>query len=263
MRRSLMAIHAPPAGVRYAAMRRSCLAFMLLWALAAEAEVLYRLPWPEGLSFMFIQVSDGRITSHYTKATLHAVDIAMPTGVPVLAAREGIVEAVEAGQGASTEQEPSSYEGNFVRVHHDDGTTAVYAHLAPHSAAVAVGDAVRAGQLLAHSGASGDVFEPQLHFGVIRARTNASGYTEEISVPVVFYIGSPAIAFAPRSAVRVTAQYSHPAQPPRAPSEWQPLVPWKPAVLGAWDEAAAWCLLAAWFAGGIAGMAWFWRFSRR
>ena len=44
---------------------------------------------------MFTQVADGRITTHFTKATLHAVDVAMPIGVPVLAARAG-VEALAA-----------------------------------------------------------------------------------------------------------------------------------------------------------------------
>ena len=75
-------------------MRRWYLGVLLLWTLAARAEVLYRLPWPEGLSFMFTQVADGRITTHFTKATLHAIDVAMPIGVPVLAARAGVVEAL-------------------------------------------------------------------------------------------------------------------------------------------------------------------------
>jgi hypothetical protein len=72
-------------------MRATCVAIALLWSAAAGAEeVLYRLPWSEGLSFMFTQVSDGRITTHITKATLHAVDIAMPEGMAVLAARAGL-----------------------------------------------------------------------------------------------------------------------------------------------------------------------------
>jgi murein DD-endopeptidase MepM/ murein hydrolase activator NlpD len=244
-------------------MRHGCLGLVLLWALTVKAEVLYRLPWPDGLAFTFTQVADGRITTHFTKATRHAVDIAMPVGVAVLAARGGVVEGLEAGQGATPEEEPSSYEGNFVRVRHDDGTIAIYAHLAPHSAAVALGEAVRAGQLLARSGASGDVSEPQLHFAVIRAQKNGAGYTEEVSLPLRFYVGSPPVGFPPRAAVRVAAQYSHPTQPPRAPSEWQPLVPWKPAALDPWQTVGAWCLLAAWLAGGVAGMLWFWSFSRR
>ena len=239
-------------------MRLACLVPLLLWALAAEAEVLYRLPWPEGRSFMFTQVSDGYITSHFTAATVHAVDIAMPVGVPVLAARAGIVEKLEA---ASPADDPASYEGNFVRVQHDDGTAAIYAHLAPHSVTVKIGDAVQAAHLLGYSGVSGDVVEPNLHFGVVRRRNNAAGWAEDVSIPVMFYVGVPPVAFPPRSAVTATANYSGPARAPRAPSEWQPLVPWRPSVLGPWEEARAWCLVAAWIAAGIAGMAWFWKFS--
>ena len=239
-------------------MRLACLVTLLLWALAAEAEVLYRLPWPEGRSFMFTQVSDGRITSHFTAATVHAVDIAMPVGVPVLAARAGIVEKLEADSPAD---DPASYEGNFVRVQHDDGTAAIYAHLAPHSVTVKIGDAVQAAQLLGYSGVSGDVVEPNLHFGVVRRRNNAAGWAEDVSIPVMFYVGVPPVAFPPRAAVTATANYSGPARAPRAPSEWQPLAPWRPSVLGPWEEARAWCLVAAWIAAGIAGMAWFWKFS--
>lgn len=243
-------------------MRRSCLALLLICATVAEAEVLYRLPWPEGMSFMFSQVADGRITTHFTKSRLHAVDVAMPIGVAVVAARDGIVDALEDDHGANPEAEPLTYEGNFVRVHHDDGTAAIYAHLAPHSLTVAVGDRVQTGQMLGRSGASGDVVEPHLHFAVVRRRNNASEWSEEVSVPVTFYVGVPPVIFPPRSAVTVTANYSSPAKAPRAPSEWQPLVAWQPAVLGPWDELRAWCMLAAWLAAGVAGMAWFWKFSR-
>jgi hypothetical protein len=80
---------------------------------------------------------------------------------------------------------------------------------------------------------------------------------------VTFYVGAPPVAFAPRAALWVTADYSHTVHAPRTPGEWQPLVPWRPAVLDPWEEAAAWCLLAASIAAVIAGMLAFWRFSRR
>ena len=116
--------------------------------------------------------------------------------------------------------------------------------------------------MLGRSGASGDVTAPHLHFAVLRRQNNASGWLEETSVPVTFYVGVPPVAFSPRAALTVTANYASPARTPRTPSEWQPLVRWQPVALGLWDELRAWCLLAGWLAAGIAGMAWFWRFSR-
>lgn len=243
-------------------MRVACFAIGLIWAASGAAEVAYRLPWPEGLSFMFTQVSDGRITSHFTKATLHAVDIAMPEGVPVLAARAGVVEALEMRYGASPEEDPLSYEGNFVRVHHADGTAAIYAHLRYHGAAVAQGEAVAAGQLLAYSGASGDVLEPQLHFAVVHVLADSSGSREDVSVPVKFYVGAPPVAFSPRAAMWVKANYSGAAEAPWMAREGQPLSPGKRAALEPGEEARAWCVAALWIACGVAGLAWFWKFSR-
>jgi murein DD-endopeptidase MepM/ murein hydrolase activator NlpD len=234
----------------------------LIWASAAGAEVHYRLPWPEGRSFMFTQVPGGQITTHITKATLHAVDIAMPEGVPVLAARAGIVEAVQAHHRAGADEEPLTYEGNFVRVRHADGTAATYAHLGHQSVVVAVGEPVGVGQLLGYSGASGDIVRPHLHFVVTRVRENSSGWREEVSMPVKFYIGVPAVSFTPRAAVTVTANYSRPAEAPRAPSESGSFASWKRPVLEAADESRAWGLLGLWLACGIAGLAWFWKFSK-
>ncbi len=243
-------------------MRIACLAIGLAWVLSAGAEALYRVPWPDGLSFMFTQAPGGRITSHFTKSTLHAVDIAMPIGVPVLAARAGVVETIEADHRAGPEVEPLSYEGNFVRVRHGDGTAAIYAHLKQHGVAVAVDEAVQAGKVLGYSGATGDVEQPQLHFALVRVEKNSAGWREEISIPVTFYVGVPPVAFQPRSALRVTANYSSAAQPPRAPSEGAPVFPWKPRALESGEQLRAWLELALWLACGVAALAWFWRFSR-
>jgi murein DD-endopeptidase MepM/ murein hydrolase activator NlpD len=242
-------------------MRIACLAIGFLWAVSAGAEMLCRLPWADGHSFMFTQVPGGRITSHFTKATLHAVDIAMPEGMPIVAARGGVVEAVEAHHGASPEEEPLTYEGNFVRVRHVDGSAAIYAHLRYRGVSVDVGETVEAGQLLGYSGATGDVEEPHLHFAVVRTVKNSAGWLEDVSVPVKFYIGVPPVAFAPRTAVRVTANYSGIAEPPRAPSEAR-LLPWKRPTLEPGEEPGAWGLLALWLACGVAALAWFYRFAR-
>ena len=43
----------------------------------AKTEVHYRLPWPDGLTFMVVQAPGGRITSHYLMSNLNAIDIEM------------------------------------------------------------------------------------------------------------------------------------------------------------------------------------------
>jgi murein DD-endopeptidase MepM/ murein hydrolase activator NlpD len=242
-------------------MRLACLVSGLVWAASAGAEVLYRLPWADGSSFMFTQVPGGRITSHFTKATLHAVDIAMPVGTPVVAGRAGVVEAAEARYGASADEEPLTYEGNFVSVRHADGSAGIYAHLKHRGVAVAVGEKVEAGQLLGYSGATGDVERPHLHFAVTRMVRNSSGWQEVVSVPVKFYVGVPPVAFSPRAALVAKANYSGVADVPRAPSE-TPLFPWKRPKLESGEEPVAWVMLAVWLACGVAALAWFVKFTR-
>jgi murein DD-endopeptidase MepM/ murein hydrolase activator NlpD len=236
-----------------------CLALGLLLAAAAGAETLYRLPWPEGMTFTFTQASDGRITTHFTKATRYAVDIDMPEGVAVLAARDGVVEALEARFG---EDDSVTYEGNFVRVDHGDGTAAIYAHLRRRGVAAALGDRVAAGQVLGYSGSSGAVDAPQLHFAVVRVEKNSAGWPEDVSIPLKFYIGVPPVVFPPRAALRVTANYSGPADAPRLVGE-TPLFPWKRRALEPDELLVAWTLLALCLACAVAGLAWFGRFSKR
>src|SRR5690606_20218640 len=99
--------------------------------------------------------------SHPAAETHYAVDFAAPPGTTVLAAREGVVMQVEmhdanAGHGRA----------NLVRILHDDGSMAVYAHLQPGGALVRPGQAVRRGQPIAVSGNSGASTGPHLHFAV-------------------------------------------------------------------------------------------------
>jgi hypothetical protein len=56
--------------------------------------------------------------------------------------------------------------GNYVQIEHDDGRTTFYAHLAQFSIEVAVGDAVKCGQVVGRLGSSGFSTGPHLHFEV-------------------------------------------------------------------------------------------------
>jgi murein DD-endopeptidase MepM/ murein hydrolase activator NlpD len=60
----------------------------------------------------------------------------------------------------------SSLLSNSIRILHDDGSMAVYAHLQVGRAQVYVGMRVQAGQLIAYSGNTGFSSGPHLHFAV-------------------------------------------------------------------------------------------------
>ena len=59
--------------------------------------------------------------------------------------------------------------GGLVLIKHGDGMVTAYAH--NETLGVARGDAVKRGQVIAKSGATGSVDEPQLHFEIRRGRT--------------------------------------------------------------------------------------------
>jgi murein DD-endopeptidase MepM/ murein hydrolase activator NlpD len=222
--------------------------------------VLYRLPWPEGRSFMFTQVPGGWIGTHVLRSNRYAVDIAMPEGTPVLAARRGVVIGTEWRHGGDASERAWGI-GNYVLVRHGDGTVATYAHLAHAGVAVEPGEEVPEGRLLGYSGTTGFSSGPHLHFGVSRFEY-AQGQRVEVSLPVRFYVGSPPVPVEPRSSLTVTAEYSRAAELPRATRDARRLVEFKPPVPSAEELPWAWTKLGAWLALGLAGLAWFWRFSR-
>ncbi|MBU0808817.1 MAG: peptidoglycan DD-metalloendopeptidase family protein [Gammaproteobacteria bacterium] len=122
----------------------------------------YPLPWRGG-PFRLTQGANGKY-SHFTPKGRYAMDIAMPEGTPIVAARGGMVVKTENRQ-SGRGNNPS---GNYVRILHDDGTMGVYLHLMQGSVVVREGSRVNVGSLLARSGNTGNSTGPHLHFVVQR-----------------------------------------------------------------------------------------------
>ena len=131
-----------------------------------SVNAVYRLPFRDSQRFPVAQGFGGKAT-HTDKQNYYAVDIVMPEGTPVLAARDGVVMTLDNDfYGAGLDMAQYGDRANNIRIVHADGTMAVYAHLELESAKVAVGDHVRAGQMLALSGDTGYTSGPHLHFCV-------------------------------------------------------------------------------------------------
>lgn len=135
----------------------------------------YPLPWVGG-PFRITQGPGGQY-SHTGPRGRYAIDIAMPEGTPIVAARGGVVVKTENNQNGRG----NNPAGNFVRILHDDGTMGIYLHLQQGSVAVREGQRVSTGNLLARSGNTGNSTGPHLHF-VVQQNTGM----QTVSIPFEF-----------------------------------------------------------------------------
>ena len=140
----------------------------------------YAPPFASGQQFHISQAFDGSF-SHHDPQSRYAVDIVLPLGTPVRAARAGtIMEIIGDFFDGGTDPKYQT-RANAVRILHDDGTMAIYAHLHPDSIQVAPGQHVERGTWLANSGNTGFSTGPHLHFAIQRNQG-----MELISIPFEF-----------------------------------------------------------------------------
>jgi murein DD-endopeptidase MepM/ murein hydrolase activator NlpD len=132
-----------------------------------QEDVQYALPFPAGTKFTLDQGFGGKF-SHNDVQNHYALDFGVAEGTPVLAARAGVVMQVEEGFRAHGTDARFADRANYVRVLHDDGSMAVYAHLAPASMLRMPGDRVVVGQMIGKSGNTGFSTGPHLHFCIQR-----------------------------------------------------------------------------------------------
>jgi murein DD-endopeptidase MepM/ murein hydrolase activator NlpD len=140
----------------------------------------YRVPFDVGSTYMVSQAYPTRIT-HTTPDSMYAIDMALPDGTPVYAAREGVVINVRHDAFMGALAPVMLDQANVVEILHDDGTMAIYAHLHWDSIRVRIGDKVSRGTYIANSGNTGFSSGPHLHFAVVRSTGDAV-----VSVPVQF-----------------------------------------------------------------------------
>ena len=105
--------------------------------------------------------------SHLDAENRYALDFAVPVGTPVLAARDGVVMQSQGGfHGHGLDRARDAGRANYIRILHEDGSMALYAHLAKAGVLVDIGQRVEAGQRIGLSGNTGYSSAPHLHFAV-------------------------------------------------------------------------------------------------
>jgi murein DD-endopeptidase MepM/ murein hydrolase activator NlpD len=126
----------------------------------ADTSVLYDLPFAKEKTFYVNQGYNGKF-SHQGE---NALDLTMPEGTEIMAAREGIVVKVVQENNQSCALEVCKKYNNSVLIYHSDGSFAEYAHISFNGSLVKVGDKVKKNDIIAHSGNTGWSAGPHLHF---------------------------------------------------------------------------------------------------
>jgi hypothetical protein len=130
---------------------------------ARPIEYEYRVPFD--YARVRVDQGPGGSFSHNDPQNRYAIDFALAEGTPIVAVREGVVMQVESDfDKAGLNREKYGGRANFIRILHDDGSMAVYAHLKPEGVQVRTGQRVRLGQRIGLSGNTGFSTAPHLHF---------------------------------------------------------------------------------------------------
>lgn len=114
---------------------------------------------------MLTPINGARLSSHfgrrrhpilgYTRAH-NGTDFAAPTGTPIMAAGNGVVE--RANRFGSF--------GNYIRIRHANGYETAYAHLNGFARGIRAGSRVTQGQIIGYVGTTGRSTGPHLHYEV-------------------------------------------------------------------------------------------------
>lgn len=140
----------------------------------------YQIPITRGKNYKILQGYNGSY-SHNKPSSRYAIDIAMPIGDTIVAARDGIVlKVVEKYKEGGRDKRYYDY-ANSLLVYHKDGTFAQYVHLDYMGVLVEKGDRIREGQAVALSGNTGWSTRPHLHFSVYKPVVGTL-----VSIPVYF-----------------------------------------------------------------------------
>jgi len=131
-----------------------------------DDRVVYAWPFPPGANAQLSQGPGG--PTHHDTGSRYAIDLAVPEGTPVLAARAGTVIFLESRYFESGMDRAKYIDrANQVRILHDDGSMASYGHLYPASIDLEPGQRVEVGQKIGLSGNTGYSTGPHLHFVVL------------------------------------------------------------------------------------------------
>jgi murein DD-endopeptidase MepM/ murein hydrolase activator NlpD len=123
-------------------------------------------------------------------------DFAAPTGTPIYAAGDGVVE--KAGRNGGY--------GNYIRLRHNSSLKTAYAHLNKFARGISVGKRVKQGSVIGYVGTTGRSTGPHLHYEVLLNGTQVNPKT--VKTPQGETLKGQALASFQKHIEKVKSQYA-------------------------------------------------------
>ncbi len=142
------------------------LSIIALLIAPAFSKCFYSPPFSPKKSFRIIQGFNGKYS--HRPPLQYGVDFDMPIGTLVYSSRTGVVKETKENSKLGGANKKFLKHANKVIIEHDDGTKALYAHLAYNSLRVKKGQRVARGLPIGRSGCSGWCDGAHLHFEVFK-----------------------------------------------------------------------------------------------
>ncbi|MCB9947476.1 MAG: peptidoglycan DD-metalloendopeptidase family protein [Rhodospirillaceae bacterium] len=98
------------------------------------------------------------------------IDFAGPTGTPILAAGDGVIDFLGTNAGY----------GRYIRIRHNNRIQTAYAHMSGYGRGLTVGSRVQQGQVIGYIGSTGLSTGPHLHYEVIVAGQQTNPLTVDM-----------------------------------------------------------------------------------
>lgn len=166
----------------------------------------FRVPFGDNRAHRVGQAFGGPLTSHNSPESQYALDIDMPEGTRIVAAKDGIVvDFAFIHTNSGSEDATQNLKANFVLIEHADGSLTMYSHLAPKPVSLVLGSPVKAGDLIGYSGNTGYSSGPHLHFAVLKPGFKEDGTLVSRAVPFKFYAGARINTYRPRKGMLLKA----------------------------------------------------------
>lgn len=131
-------------------------------------------------SFLEKPLKYGRLSSKFNKNRLHPVlkvakahlgtDFAAPQGTPIIATADGVI----------LEASSSKYNGNYVKVKHDNMYTTQYLHMSKFAKGLKRGTKVKQGQIIGYVGATGLATGPHVCYRFWKNGTQVDPFRENL-----------------------------------------------------------------------------------